>query len=328
MGRVTASSRGRFAGVSAEEAAAYEPHALHGPGRAYLETNCYTDIIIELLHAMGHEPLAAFGHFARADFEGDQWTFLKPPPEDLETLFGIDIHEMQPYRPIPLQLAEQLSEGRTMIVELDAWYLPDAVTSYRSEHVKTSVAVAAVDVERQTLRYFHGPGLYELAGEDFRGAFRIGGAFSEDVLPPYAELVRCDAGPPLEAPALRLAARDLLRSHLARRPKDNPFERFATRLVSDLAELQDRGLAAYHAYAFATVRMAGSAFEVGGSHVEWLLGEDAQRPADALREIVDGCKVLGFKLARRREFDVEPLATSLGDAWWLAMESLDEAMAS
>ena len=35
------------------------------------------------------------------DFEGDQWTFFKPLPEELEPLFGIDIHEMQPYRPLP-----------------------------------------------------------------------------------------------------------------------------------------------------------------------------------------------------------------------------------
>ena len=31
------------------------------PGRTYLETNCYADIIIELLHARGDEPLAALG---------------------------------------------------------------------------------------------------------------------------------------------------------------------------------------------------------------------------------------------------------------------------
>jgi len=28
------------------EASTYEPHAVHGAGRAYPETNCYTDIII------------------------------------------------------------------------------------------------------------------------------------------------------------------------------------------------------------------------------------------------------------------------------------------
>ena len=47
---------------------------------------------------------------------------------------------MQPYRALPDQIAEQLAAGRTMTVELDAWFLPDtAATSYRREHVKTSV---------------------------------------------------------------------------------------------------------------------------------------------------------------------------------------------
>ena len=40
------------------------------------------------------------------DFEGDQWTFFKPLAVDIETLFGVDIHEMQPYRPMPDQVAE------------------------------------------------------------------------------------------------------------------------------------------------------------------------------------------------------------------------------
>ena len=74
------------------------------------------------------------------DFEGDQWTFFKPRPEDLVRLYGLDIHEMQPYRPLPEQIAEQIELGRTIAVELDSWYLPDtAATSYRSEHVKSSV---------------------------------------------------------------------------------------------------------------------------------------------------------------------------------------------
>jgi hypothetical protein len=123
-------------GLSGKDPRNYQPHALHAGDRTYLETNCYTDVLIELLHACGYEPLAAFGHLVRMDFEGDQWTFFKPPPDDLEALFGIDIHEMQPYRPLPTQIDEQLRRGRTIIVELDAWYLPDtASTSYRTEHV-------------------------------------------------------------------------------------------------------------------------------------------------------------------------------------------------
>src|SRR3954462_3855683 len=138
------------------DVAGYVPHVVHGSDRTYIETNCYTDVLIELLHARGAEPLAALGINVRMDFEGDQWTFFKPAPGDLERLFGIDIHEMQPYRPLPDQIAEQLAAGRTMIVEVDAYYLPDtAATSYRREHVKTSVAAAAIDREREVLRYFH-----------------------------------------------------------------------------------------------------------------------------------------------------------------------------
>jgi Domain of unknown function (DUF1839) len=131
----------------------YVPHLLHSPERTYVETNCYADILIEMLHARGDEPLAAMGRALRVDFEGDQWTFLKPPPEDLELLFGVDVHEMQPYRPLPEQIAAQLAAGRTLIVELDSWYLPDtAATSYRREHVKSSIVAEAIDPEAERLR--------------------------------------------------------------------------------------------------------------------------------------------------------------------------------
>src|SRR5205823_13010436 len=123
--------RGAVAGLSSSavalfghDPATYEPHAVHAAGSevTYRETNCYTDVLIELLHARGDEPLAAMGINVRMDFEGDQWTFFKPAPADLERLFGIDIHEMQPYRALPDQIAEQLAAGRTMIVELDAYH--------------------------------------------------------------------------------------------------------------------------------------------------------------------------------------------------------------
>lgn len=305
----------------------YEPHALHGPGRVYLETNCYSDILIELLHARGDEPLAAMGFTVRSDFEGDQWSFFKPPPGDLERLFGVDIHEMQPYRPLPDQAAEQLADGRTLIVELDAWHLPDtAATSYRREHVKTSCAIEAIDRSAERLRYFHNAGLYELSGDDYRGVFRLGRPYSDDVLPPYTELVRFDAGPRLSGVPLRAAARELLREHLARRPATNPFPRFAAQLERVLPELLAGDAEAYHAYAFATVRMVGSAFEVCASHVAWLLGADDRGAAEQLTGIVNGSKVLSFRLARRRPFDPRPLLEEQAAAWDAAMASLDEAV--
>jgi hypothetical protein len=303
----------------------YVPHPLHGDNRTYRETNCWTDVLIELLHAGGHEPLAAMGAALRVDFEGDQWTFLKPSGDTLERLYGLDVHEMQPYRPLPLQAAEQLDAGRTLIVELDAFHLPDtAATAYGREHVKTSVAIEAIDVAGQRLRYFHNAGLHELEGDDFRGAFRLDGPADPEVLPPYTELVRFDAAAVTrDASALRSLAGELLPAHLLRRPTTNPFERFGVRLQDDLPGLLSGDDEAYHSYAFATVRMAGSSFELAAAHVRWLLG--AQTPAlEALDAIVADCKLLSFKLARRRTFDPLPVVARMATAWEHAMGDLDD----
>jgi hypothetical protein len=319
---VTVSAARRLHSLSGYDPADYEPHRLHRDGRSYLETNCYADLLIELLHACGYEPAAMFGHLVRMDFEGDQWTFFKPPPEDLETLFGVDIHEMQPYRPLPVQIAEQLEQGRTIIVELDSFYLPDtAATSYRTAHVKSSVAADAIDLESETLRYFHSAGLHELEGEDYRRVFRLDGGFSADVLPPYTEIVRFDAGgcPPEQ---LREVAAAILRRHMGKRPQSNPFERFGERLELELPGLLAGSLDDYHAYAFATVRMAGAAFELAASHVEWLLGEDAASAAQPMLEIVDGCKALSFRLARRRPFEPHELVATMAHGWTRAMDAL------
>jgi hypothetical protein len=305
--------------------AAYVPHAVHSAAdRTYVETNCYSDVWIELLHARGDEPLAAIGATVRLDFEGDQWTFFKPDPGDLERLYGIDVHEMQPYRSVPDQIAGQLAAGRTMTVELDAWFLPDtASTSYRSEHVKTTVIAEAIDRDAQVLRYFHNAGLYELRGEDYRGVFTPGD------LPPYCELVRFDAGPRLTGEELRAQARALLARHLALRPRSNPFERFGFALERDLPGLLEGDEATYHAYAFATVRMVGSGFELLAAQVDWLLGRDgaAGEAIAAMGEIVDGCKVLSLRLARRRAFDPAPRIADLAGAWRRAIGGLDAALA-
>ncbi len=297
--------------------ATYRPHPIHTGERTYTETNCYTDIVVELLHARGDDPLAAMGFLVRMDFEGDQWTFFKPPPEDLERLYGVDIHEMQPYRLLTAQVDEQLAAGRTMTIEVDSWHLPDtAATSYRSEHVKTSIIPETIDVDGELLRYFHNAGFYELSGEDFRGALRVDG------LPPYTELVRFDAGARLEGEELREASRELLRGHLGRRPATNPFERFGADLERALPRLVEGEAADYHAYAFATVRLAGSAFEILSSYVEWLGGSPA---AEAFTRIVEGSKTLSLKLARRRVFDPAPLLVELGAAWDEGMNALDTA---
>ena len=112
----------------------YAPSALHHPDRTFRETNCYVDLWIELLHALGIDPASAMAFACTVDFEGDQWTFFKPPPDELMRLYGIDVHEMQLYRPTVDHVIEQLTAGRTMIIEADSFYMPDrAATSYRRD---------------------------------------------------------------------------------------------------------------------------------------------------------------------------------------------------
>jgi hypothetical protein len=310
-----------------KELGEHESHPLHRAGRTYLETNCYVDVLIELLHARGDEPLAMLGFIVRTDWEGDQFTYFKPRPEDLDRLFGIDIHEMLPYRPMPEHIEQQLALGHTVLVEIDAWYLPDtAATSYRREHLKTTVAPEFIDRDAQRMRYFHNAGYHELDGEDFQGAFRMLDHFTDDVMDPFVEVVHFDVGPRLVGDELRNAARDLLAYHYARRPRRNPFLAWGEKLTEDLPRLLEGAAEDYHAYAFVTVRMVGSAFELLADHVEWVLGDDGAEAASALRRIVEGSKTVSFRLARRRAFDPVPALTLLAGAWDEAMEALGRTL--
>ena len=305
----------------------YESHQLHRRGRTYLETNCYADVLIELLHAHGDEPLAALGFIVRTDWEGDQFTYFKPPYADLERLFGIEVHEMLPYRSLPEHIEQQLGLGRTVLVEIDAWYLPDtAATSYRREHLKTTVAPETIDREAQRMRYFHNAGFFELDGEDYRGAFRLLDHFTDDVMDPFTEVVRFDSGTRLTGDELRRAAKELLAHHYARRPSRNPFTAWGEQLAEDLPRLLAGAPEDYHAYAFVTVRMVGAAFELLADHVDWVLGASGAEAASALRRIVEGSKLVSFRLARRRPFDPEPALASLAEAWNEGMAALGRAL--
>jgi hypothetical protein len=308
--------------------AAYRPHAVHGPARTYPETNCYTDLLIELVHARGDESLAILGSTVRMELERGQFTFFKPHPDDLEALLGIDVHETQPETDLVGQIADTIRIGRTLTIEVDAWFLPDtAGTSYRREHVKTTIAIEAIDPRREHLVYFHNASLYALEGDDFRGVFRLDPAPPDGVLPGYTELVRFDERARLGGDPLRAAAAAATRRHLARRPTGNPFVAFEARLAADLPGLLDGNLERFHAYAFATVRMAGAGAELLASHVEWLLGDGGRGAAEAFGRIVEGSKLLGFKLARRRPFDPEPYVRDMATAWDEATSRLERALA-
>ncbi len=174
-------------------------------------------------------------------------------------------------------------------------------------------------MEGERLHYFHNVGLHELSGEDYRGVFHLDGA-PEELLPPYLELVRFEAVPRVPGgEEVRDLALGQLRFHLGWRPAENPFERFGSRLEQDLPRLLEGDLEDFHAYAFATVRMAGAAFELLQAHATWLLGE----PVEPLDRIVEGSKVLSFRLARRRAFDPQPAIAGMAEAWRESMDALD-----
>ena len=103
-------------------------------------------------------------------------------------------------------------------------------------------------------------------------------------------------------------------------PADNPFERFRARFEADLPALLGADDDHYHAYAFATLRMAGAGFQLCAAHVDWLLGGEGARASAALRRIVDTSRLLNLKLARRRPFDADGPMDEMSAAW-------DEAIA-
>ena len=244
--------------------------------RTYTETNCYTR------HPDRADPRARRRAAGRRRLHRARWTsratsgrFFKPPPEDLEALFGIDIHEMQPYRPLPRQIAEQIEAGRTLIVELDSWYLPDtAATSYRTRARQdlggrrgdrpappsasaTSTTRACTSSRART------------TGARSASAGRSPTTSSR----PTRSSSASTAARACRASELRAAAASACCATISqRRPATNPFERFGAQLDARPAGAARRRCAQYHDYAFATVRMFGSAFEITASHVDWLLG--------------------------------------------------------
>ncbi|MFI5229388.1 MAG: DUF1839 family protein [Gemmatimonadales bacterium] len=316
-------------------AAGYRRHMLHDPARTWIEKNCYVDVCIELLHALGLEPLAAMGATAAVDFEGDNFTFFKPLHNDLRSLYGVDVQELNVWRPIVEHAALHLGAGKFVSTEADAFFLPDTDgTDYRRNHVKTTIILADLDVEARRLGYFHNAGYYELAGDDFASLFRLDATPDPEFLPLFAELIRIDRvirRPPEE---LARIARALLVEHLSRRPAENPMRAFERRFAADLPELQQRGMAHYHGWAFATVRQMGAAFELLALHLRWLAGGsdgDIMSAALEFDRVSSAAKTLILKGARTvrpgRPVEASATFTEMADGWQAGMTALDRALA-
>jgi len=329
MSSVSTEARRCAARVAPLDPATYARHAIHGTERTWTQTNCYTDLVIELVHGLGNDPCAMLPFTLAIDFEGDQWTFFKPSHHDLSMLYGLDVQELAMWKDPIEHVCEQVGAGRPVLIELDSFWLPDTSgTAYRTAHQKTTVGVNEIDVERGYMAYFHNQGFFAVEGEDFRKLFELPG------LPPYVEFVK---------PVPNFIRRTqnelldcslaLLKAHLARAPRENPFVRFKARLVEDLESLLAADMDHFHKYSFATLRQYGACFELAETYLEWLAVKSItglEMPRSAFATISQTAKAFQFQLARsmtrKKTLDLAPLDT-MAAQWDVGMTLLQSRYA-
>jgi hypothetical protein len=312
----------------------YPRSVLHAEGCVWVEKNCYVDIWIEVLHALGLEPRAILPFTVAIDFEGDQWTFFKPPHDELRELYGLDVQELNVWRPLIEHAVEHLAANRLISTEADAFWLPDTSgTDYRRQHTKSTIVLADIDVERQRLGYFHNAGYFELSGEDFVRTFRVGFEPDPTFMPLFAETVRFERLVKLPDADLLELSQQLWLKHLQRIPSTNPIRRFQQRFDRELALLHERGLAYYHAWAFATTRQLGAAFELGASNLRWMQGlglTGLEESMAAFDLIAANSKSFILKGARavnsRKPFDGSVMFGELANAWEQGLGSLRQTL--
>lgn len=325
----------RHAAVSELDAASYSRSPLHAETFVWLEKNCYIDVWIEVLHALRLDPLAVMPFTLAIDFEGDQWTFFKPPHDELRDLYGLDVQELTVWRPLIEHAVEHLKAGKLISTEADAYWLPDtAGTDYRRQHTKSTIVLNDIDVEARRLGYFHNTGYFVLQGEDFARLFRLDEEADPGFLPLFAEFVRLDRVARFPERELASKSLALLCRHLARRPVLNPLVRFEERLRRELPLLQERGLAEYHRWAFGTIRQLGAAFELAAHNIRWLAALDrlsSAAPADDFESIAVASKALILGVARavnsRRPTDFGATFKEMASAWERGMHRLSAATA-
>jgi Domain of unknown function (DUF1839) len=321
----------------------YQPHRLHGNGADWAETNCYIDLWVGLLNGLKLEPLACLAFTVCADFEGDQWTFFKPPHADLRDLYGLQVEELSLWQPVLTHCVDHVRAGHIPLLEADSFYLPDTrATDYRQNHVKTTIAPVFIDPERRVMRYFHNATFAELSGEDFEGLFRFEAKHGSSAdatsgrahwLPPYCEIVKCARIQALPSNELAARSLQLLRGHLAWRPASNPFEQLRLAWDAHLGLLLASDLEVYHGYTFSMLRQCGACYSMLGAYLRWL-GEhvrpefaEAAGPFDAISQT---CKAMLMKLARvvhsKKPRDFSEQILEMGQHWEQGMARIVQAV--
>ena len=304
---------------------------LHDAARSWPLTNCYVDLWVEVLHAWGLDPRAALPFTLTQDFEGDQFTFFKYPLEDLESAYGIVVHELAIFDGVPGHVEVQQRRGNLTLVEVDGYYLPDTqATSYGMVHQKTTIGIDRISRNGRMLGYFHNNGYHTLQGDDYDGIFGLGAATPTGiVLPPYVEVAK-RRFPPLRGADLCRETERLIVRHLTRRPDDDPIRRFQSEFPAAIDMLLSRDAEFFHVYSFNTMRQLGANFEMLGSCLGFLREHGAgglDEPIDACGELANSAKLMQFRTARmqarQRRQDCDDLFDALSSAHARIMRGLE-----
>jgi hypothetical protein len=280
-------------------------HALHQGERVWLETNCYVDLWIELLHDYGFDPRAALGFTVLQAFEGDQFTFPKFSLDDLARLYGLQAQELAIYDTVERHVLEQTRRGHVVLVEVDGFHLPDTrATSYRQTHPKTTIGIKRIDASSRQLEYFHNAGYFTLSGDDYDGVFRLSPelAGNPDLLFPYAEFVKRNR-PALPEAELVHASASVLAMHLARRPTSNPISEWRAAFPEHVHAVLNRDVAYFHLYSFNVMRQLGANFELLSKYLTWLRERGFDIPESLSKDaqhIASESMVMQFRLVRAR----------------------------
>lgn len=293
----------------------YNKHFLHHENKIWTETNCYTDLIIELLHSYQFDPTYALAFTLALDFEGDQWGFFKFHHIDLYELFNIEIDEYTLWKPLVEHIEFQVSLKRQCLVELDSFFLPDTNgTAYKMVHTKSTVSINKIDVENKRMEYFHNQGYFQLAGEDFDNILQINGLIHERMLPPYFEIMKINAKDNRSEKELLNISLLQLKKHLNRVSSVNPFIKFKEKFIEDFEWLKVSNLETFHVYSFANLRQYGACFELAGIYLNFLDSKGLigmQEAANKFLAIANDAKTFQFQLARciarKKEIDMTPI---------------------
>jgi hypothetical protein len=282
-----------------------------GSEPSWTESNCYIDMWIGLLLQLRLDPRPALPFTVRQDFEGDQFTFLKFPLDNLDLLYGLDVRELAIFGPLEEHVTAQVQRGCIVIVEVDAFYLPDTrSTTYRQEHSKTTIGIDYINRKARRLGYFHNATYGFIDAADYDGVLQrpMEPADSPLLLPPYVEFVR-HPRPPLMGTKLVKASVDLFRSHLARTPAHSPIADWRKKFAADFEKLLALEYAHFHLYSFNHTRQLGANFELLAKYLRWLDSHGFRIPEavhTAARTIADETMVMQFRIARallRRKYD-------------------------